>query len=46
MVELLGYEVQKLKRVRIGNFVLCLKNGEYKKLSKSEIQRLEKSMRQ
>lgn len=42
MVEILGYEVQKLKRVRIGAFILSLKNGEYKKLSKPEIQRLEK----
>ena len=45
MVELLGHDVQKLKRVRIGAFVLSLKNGEYKRLGKSEILRLQKPIK-
>ena len=45
MVELLGHDVQKLKRVRIGAFVLSLKNGEYKRLGKTEILRLQKPIK-
>tara|TARA_Y100000589_G_scaffold327415_1_gene369151 strand:+ start:1104 stop:1796 length:693 start_codon:yes stop_codon:yes gene_type:complete len=45
MVELLGHDVQKLKRVRIGAFLLSLKNGEYKRLGKTEILRLQKPIK-
>lgn len=37
MVEILGYQVQKLKRIRIGKLTLSLKSGEYKKLNRLEI---------
>ena len=40
MVEFMGYQVQKLKRIRIGKLSLSLKSGEYKKLSKLEIANL------
>ena len=45
MVELLGFDVQKLKRVRIGAFTLTLKNGEYKRLGKADIIRLQKPIK-
>lgn len=45
MVEFLGYQVQKLKRIRIGALRLSLKSGEFKKLNRTEIASLRESSR-
>jgi len=37
MCEYLGYEVRKLKRIRIMNINLDLKTGEYRTLTQSEL---------
>ena len=40
MCEYLGYEVKKLKRVRIMNINLDLKAGKYRDLTQSELNTL------
>ena len=46
MCEYLGYEVKKLKRIRIMNIKLDIKTGEYRKFKTKELYKLQELLAQ